>query len=81
MTSREDLVERFRGKACKTLPCDASAQEKRDMHRIKMEMKRILRAQMQPDVKPHILANISRNHEHYGDTPIEHERRKVENNS
>jgi hypothetical protein len=78
----QEYYERFKGKACKTLPRDCEEKDRREIHRIKMEMKEYLRKHPSRQMpKPHILANISKHHEFYGDTPAEHEARKRENNS
>jgi hypothetical protein len=57
--------------------------ERKETRRIKMELREakniLLLAQL--PTKPHIFANISKNHEFYGDTPKEHEQRKREKSS
>ena len=65
-------------KKTKRLGNRATKAELRDAHRVKMEMKRILNAHNREDyaTKEHIFANLSVNHEYYGDTPSEHSRRK-----
>lgn len=74
-------------KKCKKLGNSATRAELREAHRIKMEMKRIIQEHNHKealDYKDYVLANLSKNHEFYGDTPVEHERRKngtLENNS
>ena len=62
----------------KRLGNQATKRELRDAHRVKMEAKRIINDYNTKAyaTREYILANISKNHEHYGDTPSEHERRK-----
>jgi hypothetical protein len=51
----------------------------RDAHRVKMMAKRIINDHNAKEAgwnKDHTFANLSVNHEHYGDTPQEHEARK-----
>lgn len=80
--SKQEFAKRFAGKTCKRFGRgEVDKQTLRDAHRIKMEMKNILREQRRPRTKPHILANISRHHTNYGETPIECELRMRENNS
>ena len=62
----------------KRLGNSATKKDLMEAHRIKMEFKKLMnehnRKQLRPT--PNIFANISKNHEHYGDTPTEHEKRK-----
>jgi len=54
-------------------------QELKDSHKARMaERRRMYRitCATQPTT-PHIFANISKHHEFYGDTPSEHEARKI----
>lgn len=66
-------------KKCKKLGIAASKREQIDAHRVKMEMKKALREHNNERYKSseYVLANISVNHEFYGDTPAEHEARKI----
>lgn len=68
---------------CKKLGNHATKRERAEAHRVKMEMKTLVHAHRHKEAttgaQPWIFANISKNHEHYGDTPAEHEKRK--NNS
>lgn len=74
---------------CKKLGNAATKRERAEAHRVKMEMKKVLREHRREEALENrrgdwILANISQNHEYYGDTPSEHEKRKngiIENNS
>ena len=60
----------------------ATEYDRKEAHRIKMEMKQAKREHRAAQLPPqHIFANISKNHEFYGDTPIEHEKRKLEKSS
>ena len=61
---------------CAKLGNRATKRERLAAHRAKLEMKQ---RDDFVEVHPHVFANISKNHEHYGDTPAEHEQRK--NNS
>jgi hypothetical protein len=49
---------------------------RQEEHRIKMEMKAAKNA-MNQGREVFTFANISVNHEHFGDTPIEHTKRKL----
>lgn len=65
---------------CKTPGRGIDPQVLKDNHKIKMEQKRIMREHFYNEHQdPFILANLSKNHPHYGDTPRENEARK--NNS
>lgn len=78
----EEYYQRFKGKACKKLPRDCEEKDRKEIHRIKMEMKEFLRRHPSRQMpKPHILANISKHHENYGETPQECEDRMRKNNS
>lgn len=71
---------------CKKLGNHATKRERAEAHRAKMEIKRIEYETMREDLmtgpQPWVFANLSRDHEFYGDTPREHEERKrAENNS
>lgn len=74
-------------KKCKKLGNRATKGDRADAHRIKMEMKTALREHRSKealDKRTYVLANISREHPCYGDTPAENEARKfegTENNS
>jgi hypothetical protein len=81
ITNMQELHERFKGKSCKRLPKDSCLKERKNVHRIKMEIKEYLRKNVEPPVKPHILANISKHHKHYGETPQENMSRMLKNNS
>jgi len=66
-------------KKCKKLGNRATKADRADAHRIKMGMKQALRehyGREALDNKEWIYANLSRNHEHFGDTPSENEARK-----
>lgn len=65
----------------KKLGNSATQRELKEAHCVKMEMKRMMRDHNSKKYanRDHVFANISQNHEHYGDTPREHEARK--NNS
>jgi hypothetical protein len=57
----------------------ATKSDLRDAHRVKMEAKQIVNDHNARDAgynKRHTFANLSVNHEYYGDTPQEHEARK-----
>lgn len=77
----KDLYDRFKNRACKRFPKDARSKELKEAHRIKMEMKEFMRKKAPPTHKLHILSNISKNHENYGETPQETEIRMREKNS
>jgi hypothetical protein len=80
--TKEDYYKLFQGKTCKKMSRESKKKELKEVHRIKMEIKEWMRNKLHRDWPvPHILANISRNHKHYGDTPQEHAKRKLENNS
>jgi hypothetical protein len=67
---------------CKRLGNHSTKAERAEAHRVEMEMRRAkyeLAAKELADDTPWVLANLSRDHEHFGDTPSEHEKRK--NNS
>lgn len=56
--------------------------ERKESHRVKMEMKEAKRKRIADSLpKPFIFANISKNHEFYGDTPTEHAERKNQQKS
>lgn len=65
---------------CEKLPSTATAQERKDAHKVKMEAKRLLNEYNRETYQDgrFILANISQWHEHYGDTPAAHEARKIQ---
>ena len=66
---------------CKKLGNMATKAERYEAHRAKMEMKQALNGDREP-TREFVMANLSQHHEHYGDTPQEHARRKAgENNS
>jgi hypothetical protein len=67
-------------KKCKRLGNTATKKELAEAHRIKMEMKILMNEHNRKqliDNPEWIYANISKHHEHYGDTPKEHEKRKL----
>lgn len=74
-------------KRCKRLDAFSDKRALKEAHRVKMEMKKLAREHRNSHGRSSpewISANISKNHEHYGDTPSEHEKRKagtLENNS
>ena len=80
MTPRE-LYERFQGKKCKRFPKDAKSKELKDAHRIKMEMKAMMRRNRPAEDAGHIGANISVHNENYGETMQENMTRMLEKNS
>jgi len=63
---------------CKKLSRDATKEEREIAHKVEMAKRKLIREHNNQKYGqgPYILANISKNHEHYGDTPQEHERRK-----
>jgi hypothetical protein len=81
ITNAAELYERFKGKSCKRLPKDSVLKERKNVHRIKMEIKEMMRRQRSVPAKPYILANLSKHHPNYGDTPQQDMQRKLENNS
>lgn len=61
----------------------ATVKERAEAHRNKMLAKqasRDLNSRRYAD-NGYIFANISKNHEHYGDTPVDHEKRKLSQKS
>jgi len=74
------LENRILNRSCKKLPKDCTQKERKDAHRVKMEMKEILRSRLTTD-KEHIFANISQNHPDYGMTPREHAEAKLQKNN
>ena len=69
-------------KKCKKLGNRATKAQRAEAHRAELEMREVRRAHDTQFVgarKEHVFANISTKHEHWGETPAEHERRK--NNS
>lgn len=76
----KSLTEEYNGNS-KKFPNTATKQDLKEAHKVKMMKKKILADRMDRGIKPHILANLSKNHPHYGDTPLEHESRKRQNNS
>ncbi len=79
--TKEELLKRFANRACKKLPNDASLQERKDVSRIKREIKGYMNSKYPEPVAPYILANISRHHENYGETMQENMNRMLEKNS
>lgn len=75
---KTELYRRFQGKACKMFPNDTSKNDLSDNHRIKMGMKKLMRDKRVTPA-PYILANLSKHHPNYGDTPAQDWQRK--NNS
>lgn len=73
------------GIKCGKLGSRATKKERYEAHRAKQQLKQALRGNVTPDYDSGwIYANLSKNHEFYGDTPSEHEKRKLgtlENNS
>ena len=66
-------------KKCKKLGTRATKKERLEEHRAKMEMKRAFNEHLCEQLanEPRwTLANLSKEHEHYGDTPADHEKRK-----
>ena len=65
-------------KKCKKLGVGASKVELKEAHRIKMEIKEKMWEHNygKQGSKEHVFANISKNHEFWGDTPTENEKRK-----
>lgn len=66
-------------KKCNRLGNIATKGDLREAHRIKMEMKKLMREHNSTQLlaeKEWIYANLSKEHEFYGDTPAEHEQRK-----
>lgn len=64
------------------LPNTATKQEIKDAHKIELAARKILRERYRKMLpKRHIFANLSKNHPFYGDTPSEHERRKLQEKS
>ena len=65
-------------KKCKKLGSNSTKAQRQDAHRVKMGIKKELRDrrfdQRGPD--EYIFANISKHHEHWGDTPQEHYKRR-----
>lgn len=81
ITNAAELHERFKGKSCKKLPKDSCLKERQNVHRIKMEIKEIMRKRVPTQSKQYILANISKHHKHYGETMQENMSRMLKNNS
>ncbi len=77
--TKEEYYELFKGKKCKRLGANHPKADRLDLHKIKMQMKGFMRDMRDALPVPHILANISKHHKHYGETVAQHNQRK--NNS
>lgn len=69
--NRQELAERFKGRACKKLPKDSTKKEIKEVARIKRELKDQMRSNWIASGPKHMISNISKFHENYGETMSE----------
>lgn len=55
--------------------------ERKEAHRIRMEMKKARNAMNHDEARPFVLANMSRNHPEFGEQPHDQARRMLEKSS